>query len=408
MYELKAMADIAGPDQGRRACSDRDNHERSHVERLHDCKKLTHNGGQAASVCVDCCGVAVVPEDCSTNVYESHLHDVQALRDIPFFGAESEETMHESSDVIHQLSRKFCLNKSRELLRICDGSTAGISVRQVDTDVVKSLTIEIPQQQDPRNIGEETHSHCGGEASMSMIMYFSERDRCRPLGSPPEEEEHHVVSHSEATSHAEEEKKKKKVGASKPKTAQSKASKMVSAEARSGLSQADMPQTAGSHVQESTGSGNSTVQPGAERGRLVGGTAGLRGGSARSPLAIIPESRLEEARFNRPVDRVEAQPAAESRAAPAAHFQGQVAAASVAAPVGTGRLDENQNKTTWRSVLQTNLGDKIDMSAKDGSSAPKDAQKFGGGFMTQVFSLSHQKSPAKVRSTENSEVLVFS
>ena len=60
------------------------------------------------------------------------------------------------------------------------------------------------------------------------------------------------------------------------------------------------------------------------------------------------------------------------------NFQGHVATMMM-----QGGRDENQNKTSWKSVLQTNLNKKIDnVSTKEaGSGAAKDSQKMGFNTM---------------------------
>ena len=102
------------------------------------------------------------------------------------------------------------------------------------------------------------------------------------------------------------------------------------------------------HTVEARGSpGLRVVQP--ERGRA------MSPGSLTRQLSSIPESRTEgdgDDTEKTTKDSVEKKPSSSGKVG---NFQGHVATM-----VMQGGRDENQNKTSWKSVLQTNLNERID------------------------------------------------
>ena len=101
-------------------------------------------------------------------------------------------------------------------------------------------------------------------------------------------------------------------------------------------------------------------------------------GSLTRQLSSIPESRTEgdgDDTDKTTKDSVEKKPSSSGKVG---NFQGHVATM-----VMQGGRDENQNKTSWKSVLQTNLNERIDnVSTKEaGSGAAKDSQKMGFNMM---------------------------
>ncbi len=374
VYELKAMVDSATSDQGMAACSNHENRECDHGYwcgsnsfPFKSCGHSLTNNGNAEEKYVVCAADTelVVHEECCSKDSVDVLHESNIRRstenDDVSASCDPDSGMHDPSSILpcsaisDKRNEKLCTSLQNITLA-SDINSEDITVKEIRSDVVQSVSIEIPCK---KSVDEDRGAVC-----TSFVLYFTENDWCRPLESPPDEEEQQYGAGAYASGgYTEEEKKEKeKKGGSKSSS-----------------------KSHSNHKHESHGQRHET---GSEPGSSSGGQSGTRA-SARSSsgaerqrvgsphsrvlgrqLSIIPEGGQSDGE-NAPTDRKDAiQSKPKVASGNVGHFQGNVATAVV-----QGTRDENQNRT-WKSVQLGNL-DKMEGShGKDGGSpTDKDAAK---------------------------------
>ena len=391
VYELKAIADTAGPEQGMTACCS------------NGCNQLYRNS--VASCCVPEVTSAKLSAEPLYNLNSLQEHENESatdLHDVFDTGfcvdtkdnhcnkqnqkepgridgntSDTDVEMHAAQDAAQDAvpqNTDFSCDKLSELLEsikiTCDMNSPDVAIKTINSDAVKLLTVELPCRKSA--IDKNTPSEKGySEPSTSYVMYFSEGDLCRPLESPPEDEE----GMSGGSSQQEEERKHGGGGGGSSKSRSHSPHRSGSGSGGGSVGGGSSFSSGSSHG-SSTRQSRSESRSTAERGRA------MSPGSQTRQLSSIPESRTEGDGDNTEKttkDSVEKKPSSSGKVG---NYQGHVPAI-----VMQGGRDENQNKTSWKSVLQTNLSERIDnVGTKDaGFGAAKDPQKMGFNVMQVNF-----------------------
>ena len=387
VYELKAIADTAGPEQGMTACGSHGDDQFHHgymdccccvrevtnakicTEPLHKLNSFDEHEDESAT---DLHEMFVDTAFCE-NTKDNHCNEQnQKERDRIDENTTSDTDieMHAAQDVAFENS-DFSCDKLSELLEsfkiTCDMNSPDVAIKTVNSDTVKSLTVELPCKKGiiDKNIPSEKGY---SEASTSYVMYFSEGDWCRSLESPPEDEE---GMSGGVSSQQEEEKKHGGGGGGSSRSRGHSDSSPHRCSGRGGSG------GGGSSFNSGSSHGGSTRQSRSESRSVERGRT-MSPGSLTGQLSSIPESRMEgdgDDTEKMTKDSVEKKPSSSGKVG---NFQGHVATMMM-----QGGRDENQNKTSWKSVLQTNLNERIDTvgTKEAGSGAAKDSQKMGFNMM---------------------------
>ena len=385
VYELRAMADSAGADEGMIACRNHGYPNCCHgyidcwcgyntmtntkcCEQVDEFKSLD----QHEYVCPDRHHMSDLHEEGDCVCYsdkEKCLEHTQNEK-LVMNTVISDKEMHETGRFTSHSETMHNSDKMSEVLDSIkltyDIDPLDVTVKEINSDIVKSLSIEVPCKNVINNekvISEEGYSE---DASTSYILYFSEGDWCRPLESPPEDEDHLDTPSSSAQ--MEEEQKHKKGGV------------RGGSKSRSYSSSRHMNGSSYSYAGSSDSSGSSYSTS-------ISTTHKSQG--RELPLAPSPNNRrrhlsdIPEHRSNGDTEHPETRNAAEKQpksSGNGSHIQGNMVMAAV-----QGGRDENQNRTSWKSVVQTNLGEKIDNAgSKDVGSSSRDSQKMGFHIMQVI------------------------
>ena len=410
VYELRAMADTAGPDQGMAACSNHVNctRYRGYEECCRGYNALINN------IFCDQKVVDLDPTDnlnlhdeyfCSfyDNVSELHeksefscwLNHDNCLKNScnqkgnitnPTNPVVTDFKMHDSPNIAFQNeSDNFCDDKLCELLENVklnsdDFDPSKVTINKINTDVVKALTIELPYKKDRRDENFVKDKGFREEATTSFVMYFSEGDWCRPLEAPPEDEEVGGGGMGMGNLVQQEEEKKHGGGGSKGIKMKSYSSFAHS------YGSSESGGCGGGRSSHSSGSSHSSTRHSRSESRIHECSRTMSPSGLSRQLPTISEGRTEgdgdDSKSNTTAkDSIENHPSS----------SGKVAQGHAAMAVVQGGRDENQNKTSWKSVVQTNLGERIEnVSAKEGSGGSKDSQR-GGFNMMQVIVFQYLK-----------------
>ena len=379
----KLLQTTAGPEQGMTACCSNGYNQFYHgsiscycvpevtsanlsAERLHNLNSLQEHDNESGTDLHEAFDTGFCVNTKDNQCSEQNQKEPDRIAENT-----SDTEMHAAEDAVPQ-NTDFSCDKLSELLRnikiTCDMNSPDVAIRTINSDVVKSLTVELPCKKSAldKNIPTEIGY---SESSTSYVMYFSEGDWCRPLESPPEDEE----GMGGGSSHQEEERRHGggRGGSSKSRSHSPHGSGRDSGGGGSSFS-------SGSSHDSSTRQSRPESRT-TERGRA------MSPGSLTRQLSSIPESRTEgdgDDTEKTTKDSVEKKPNSSGKVG---NYQGHVPAM-----VMQGGRDENQNKTSWKSVLQTNLSERIDnVGTKDaGSGAAKDPQKMGFNMMQVNFFFS--------------------
>ncbi len=228
-------------------------------------------------------------------------------------------------------------------------------VTHLSSDALQLLTIETPMTTQT----DDVFSGSPSESQLSCVMYYSEGDWSRDLEGPPEEEEMGMGYQASGYQPEEERKEKEKKSGGHRSKSVSSVGKRPSATSIGIASQSHQQSTADpilnghNHTGQHTSHGHRSISP----------------NPANRTLATIQESGGMQGKGT--ASHQDMTDSAQKTNRPSMYQLGT----PIAVSVPSGGKDENQNKTGWKSVLQTNLSDRLDTGVKEesrpSSSAPR-------------------------------------